>query len=219
MPLNESSTQKFPTTEKDTHKQEVPIEMHHNQFASLKSHSFIENESQVPHITGIPRDNDGRMNTSPTKLRDNLETNVSLSAFIPNSVQSEYVETLPKLNRARFYELQRTPTRAKLSHQGFVDISFSIAGNFSVELSIKCVGGVNKKFHESVWCFMVPFGIELMARKKCQGRKLVGKTLASKKWRSFAPVFSPVFVRCQSYWLRFAIVVCRGRLSLNVFAI
>jgi hypothetical protein len=45
---------------------------------------------------GISRDNDGRMTISPTKYRENVETNVSLSALIPNSVQSKYVEMLPK---------------------------------------------------------------------------------------------------------------------------
>jgi hypothetical protein len=54
------------TTEKGTHKQEILIEIHYNQFSSLEGHSVIENESQLPHITDIPRDNDGRMNTSPT---------------------------------------------------------------------------------------------------------------------------------------------------------
>jgi hypothetical protein len=116
----ERLVQKLPTAEKDTHKQEYPIETHWNQFSISKSHFLVENRSEYPHITSISRDNDGMMNTSPTKHRENVDPSVVLFVLIQNNVESKFVEMLSKLNPTQFHELQRTLTLAILPRQGFV---------------------------------------------------------------------------------------------------
>jgi hypothetical protein len=141
--FNSSSTQKLPTDEKGTHKQEVPIEIHYNQFPSLESHSVIENESKLPHITAIPRDNDGRMNTSPTN---------SVKCSRPMFPSLIWSQTAFSQNRLRCcpnwivsgFTNFRGRQHARNCHTKVLWVHFSAVGNFCVELSF--VKNVSKVF-------------------------------------------------------------------------
>jgi hypothetical protein len=56
----------------------------------LKSLSVIESESQHPQIASVSRGNDGTMNISPIKYRENVDISVFLFVLIQHSVQSKY---------------------------------------------------------------------------------------------------------------------------------